>query len=90
MIKYRISSKSLPSLTLMHVTCDNFEESKKRQLFMLAHRIHPIPEMYNHLIKCGILDFDFIPETIIEKAIITPEKETRKKFKSSKADSTMD
>jgi hypothetical protein len=87
MIKYRISSKSLPSLTLMHVTCDNFEESKKRQLFMLAHRIHPIPEMYNHLIRCGILDFDFI---IIEQAIITPEKETRKKFKSSKADSTMD
>ena len=89
MVKYRISSKSNPSIVLMHVTCDDFEASKKRQLFMLANRWHIEPAMYNHLLRHGIMDFDFIPE-VIEQAIITPEKETRKKFKSSKADSTMD
>lgn len=46
--------------------------------------MHPVPDMQNHLIKFGIRDFEFIPE--IEKAIIVPEKETRKKFKSSKSE----
>ncbi len=88
MIKYRIKSKSDPSLTIIVVNCDDFEASKRRQLFMLAHKIHPTPEMYNHLIRYGICDFDFVPE--IEQAIIKPEVETRKKFKSSKAGSSMD
>ena len=79
MQKYKITSKSNPSLVLMHITCDDFEASKKRQLFLLAHRMHPGPLMQNHLYKHGISDFDFIPETIIEKAIIEPRKETRKK-----------
>jgi hypothetical protein len=63
-----------------------FEESKKRQLFLLAHSMHPNPDMQNHLLKYGIMDFDFVPLNftekpveIIEHAIITPEKETRKK-----------
>jgi hypothetical protein len=66
----------------MQVTCDDFEASKKRQLFLLSHRMHPNPMMNDHLYKHGIGDFDFIPE-IVEQAIIIHEKETRKKFKSS-------
>ena len=78
MLKYRIISKS-SGATLMQITCDDFEASKKRQLFLLAHRMHPNPLMQTHLYVHGISDFDFIPETIIEKAIIIPQKETRKK-----------
>jgi SOS response regulatory protein OraA/RecX len=62
----------------MSVTCDDFEQSKKRQLFLLAHRMHTNPLMQTHLYKHGISDFDFVPE-IIEKAIIVLEKETRKR-----------
>ena len=76
---YRITSKSNPSLVLMRITCDNFEESKKRQLFMLAHKMHPEPLMQTHMFKHGITDFDFIPDEVIEKAIIVPQKETRKR-----------
>jgi len=79
MLRYKVISKLKPSLTLMTVNCDDFEASKKRQLFLLAHSMHPVPEMQNHLLKFGIMDFDFIPDKIIEKAIITPKKETRKR-----------
>jgi hypothetical protein len=77
MLKYKIISKS-SGATLMQVTCDDFDASKKRQLFLLAHRMHPNPGMQTHLYRHGISDFDFIPD-IIEKAIIVPEKETRKR-----------
>lgn len=77
MQKYKIISKSNPSLVLMNITCDDFEQSKKRQLFLLAHRMHPEPLMQTHLYKHGIGDFDFVPE--IEKAIIVPKKEVRSK-----------
>jgi hypothetical protein len=77
MLKYKITSKIKPSVILMVVTCDDFEASKKRQLFMLSHSMHPTPIMYNHLIKYGIHDFDFIP--IIENEMITPQKEVRKR-----------
>jgi len=77
MQKYKIISKSNPSLVLMNITCDDFEQSKKRQLFLLAHRMHPEPLMQTHLYKHGIGDFDFVPE--IEKAIIVPQKEVRKR-----------
>jgi hypothetical protein len=78
MLKYKIISKS-SGATLMQITCDNFEASKKRQLFLLAHRMHPEPLMQTHLYKYGISDFDFISDTIIEKAIIETQKETRKR-----------
>ena len=78
MQKYRIISKS-SGATLMHINCDDFEASKKRQLFLLAHRMHPEPLMQTHMFRHGISDFDFIPDTIIEKAIIVPQKETRKR-----------
>jgi hypothetical protein len=62
----------------MNVTCDDFEMSKKKQLFYLSKSIHPVPEMQNHLIKFGIMDFDFvIKEQRIEKAIIEPKQELR-------------
>jgi hypothetical protein len=61
----------------MYVTADNFEESKKKNLFYLSKSIHPVPEMQNHLIKYGILDFDFIITSPIEKAIIEPIQELR-------------
>jgi len=79
MLKYRIISKSNPSLVLMQVTCDDFEASKKRQLFLLTHHMHPNPIMNTHLFKHGILDFDFVPDTIVEKAVIIPKSEVRKK-----------
>jgi hypothetical protein len=78
MLKYKIISKS-SGATLMQITTDNFEDSKKRQLFLLTHRMHPEPLMQTHMYKHGISDFDFVPDTIIEKAIIEPQKETRKK-----------
>ena len=77
MLKYKIISKSSGE-TLMHVTCDDFEASKKRQLFLLAHKMHTNPMMNTHLYRHGISDFDFIPD-IIEKAIIVPRKEIRKR-----------
>lgn len=80
-IKYEVRSKINPKLIIMKVTCDDFELSKKKCLFYLAHSIHPVPEMQNHLIKFGILDFDFVP---IEQAILTPQKELRSS-KSGKA-----
>lgn len=75
---YSIISKTSKQ-TLMRVTCDNFEVSKKRQLFLLAHRMHPDPMMATHCYKHGITDFDFIPDTIIEQAVIIPQKEQRKR-----------
>lgn len=87
MVKYEIRSKINSKLVLMKVTTDDFELSKKKQLFYLSKSIHPVPEMQNHLIKFGILDFEFIPITeypIIEKAILTPQKELRSS-KSGKA-----
>ena len=78
MLKYKIISKSFGA-TLMQITTDNFEDSKKRQLFLLTHMMHPEPLMQTHMYKHGIGDFDFVPDTIIEKAIIEPQKETRKK-----------
>jgi hypothetical protein len=63
----------------MRITCDDFEASKKRQLFLLAHKMHPEPLMQTHMFKHGISDFDFILDTVIEKAIIVPQKETRKR-----------
>jgi hypothetical protein len=60
MMKYEIRSKIKPSLILMRVSADDFETSKRKQLFYLSRSIHPVPEMQNHLIKFGILDFDFI------------------------------
>jgi hypothetical protein len=63
----------------MQVTCDSFEDSKKRQLFLLAHRMHPNPMMATHCFKHGISDFDFIQENKIEKAVIVPQKEIRKR-----------
>lgn len=60
MMKYEIRSKIKPSLILMRVSTDDFEPSKRKQLFYLSRSIHPVPEMQNHLIKFGILDFDFI------------------------------
>ena len=60
MMKYEIRSKIKPSLILMRVSTDDFETSKRKQLFYLSRSIHPVPEMQNHLIKFGILDFDFI------------------------------
>jgi hypothetical protein len=63
----------------MQITCDDFETSKKRQLFLLAHRMHPEPMMATHCFKHGIMDFDFIPEQQIENAIIEPQKEIRKR-----------
>lgn len=79
MLKYRIISKSNPGMVLMVVNCDDFEASKRRQLFLLSHKMHPEPVMSNHLYRHGISDFLFVPETIIERAIIEPQKETRKK-----------
>ena len=79
MQKYKITSKMKPSKVLMRISCDDFEESKKRQLFLLSHSMHPNTDMQNHLLKFGIRDFDFIPEDFIERAIIVPEKETRNK-----------
>ena len=79
MLKYRIISKSNPSIVLMHVACDDFEASKKRQLFLLAHHMHPNPVMNTHMYKHGILDFDFVSDQVIEKAILEPKKEVRKK-----------
>jgi hypothetical protein len=79
MLHYKIISKSNPSIVLMHITCDDFEASKKRQLFLLAHKMHPEPAMQTHMYKHGISDFDFIPDLPIEKAIIIPQKETRKR-----------
>lgn len=76
MLKYKITSKGSGEV-LMVITCDDFEASKKRQLFLLSHRMHPTPIMQNHLAKYGIMDFDFIPE--IEKAIVEPQKEIRKR-----------
>ena len=40
MLKYKIISKSFGA-TLMQITTDNFEDSKKRQLFLLTHMMHP-------------------------------------------------
>jgi hypothetical protein len=69
----------------MHVSCDDYEQSKKKQLFYLSRSIHPVPQMQNHLIKFGILDFEFIvTDHGIEKAIIEPQKELRSS-KSGKA-----
>ena len=66
MQRYRIISKMKPSLVLMNVNCDDFESSKKRQLFLLAHSMHPNPDMQNHLIKFGIRDFhDVFQDKII-------------------------
>lgn len=76
MVKYEIRSKLNSKLVLMRVTCDDFELSKKKQLFYLSHSIHPVPEMQNHLIKFGILDFDFTI-TEVEKAILEPVQELR-------------
>lgn len=61
----------------MRVTCDDFDLSRKKQLFYLSHSIHPVPEMQNHLIKFGIMDFDFIVTDPIEKAILEPIQELR-------------
>ena len=63
----------------MHINCDDFEASKKRQLFLLSHRMHPEPLMQTHVFKHGISDFDFIPDIVVEKAILEPQKEIRKK-----------
>ncbi len=79
MQKYRIISKSNPSIVLMHITCDDFEASKKRQIFLLTHRMHPEPLMQTHMYKHGIMDFNFVPDLVIEKAILEPKKEVRKK-----------
>jgi hypothetical protein len=85
-VRYKIISKRHPETVLFNVTVASgtFEESKKRQLFLLAHSMHPDPVMQNHLMKFGIQDFQFVPDEVIEKAIIKPEKEVRNKFKSSK------
>lgn len=86
MLRYKITSKLKPSLTIMEMTVidGTFEESKKRQLLLLSHSMHPNVEMQNHLIKFGIRDFNFVPINftdkpieVIEKAIIVPEKEIR-------------
>ena len=61
MLRYKITSKIKPSLTIMEVTCDDFEWSKKNQLTMLAGSMHVNPDMQNHLLKFGIMDFDFVP-----------------------------
>ena len=84
MLRYKITSKIKPSLTIMEVTCDDFEWSKKNQLTMLAGSMHVNPDMQNHLLKFGIMDFDFVPINFtikpaqtIEKAIVEPQLEKR-------------
>lgn len=61
----------------MRISCDDFEASKKKALFYLSHSMHPVPEMQNHLVKYGILDFDFILIDPVEKAIMEPRQELR-------------
>ena len=82
--RYTIQSKSNPDNVLFIGTSSDIGESIKWHIFHLAHRMHPVPELQNHLMKYGLSDFNFVadpvkPKEIIEKAIIQPIKETRNK-----------
>lgn len=45
--------------------------------FTLSHNIPTYVELYNHVLKYGIADLEFIIEEDIEKAVITEARETR-------------
>jgi len=80
---YRIRSKMQPTKLMFIGTSHNIEASIQWHKAHLYHKMHPVPELQNHMIKFGIDDFEFIVEPIeskpvIEKAVMKVKKETRK------------
>ena len=88
-VSYRIQSKingpDGKSEFVKFGTSENIEYTIKWHKFHLVHRTHPDPQLKDYVFRKGIDSLEFIidmpadKEPIIEKAIIEPKKETRKK-----------
>jgi len=76
--KYKIVSRSMPDKIMFIGTSADIPASIKWHMHHLIFKMHPVPELQNHVIKYGIEDFDFRVEPI-EVAVIEVKKETRRK-----------
>jgi hypothetical protein len=89
-VSYRIQSRILgpdgKTDFVKYGTSENIEYTIKWHMFHLKHRTHPDPQLMRYTASRGADVLEFIIDTadslmnpMIEKAIIQPQKETRKK-----------
>lgn len=86
-VTYRIQSKingsDGKSEFVKFGSSENIEYTIKWHKFHLVHRTHPDPQLKDYVFRKGLDSLEFIvdmpDEPIIEKAIIEPKKETRKR-----------
>ena len=79
---YEIRSKNHNLLFIG--SSDDLDKSVMYHKFHLIKRIHPNPQLTNHVLKFGIDDLEFIinPE-IVETASVKPLQEKRKRIEKT-------